>query len=183
MRQTCKGNFKIKAYLYDGSNMKQCFHFVDRWIDIYWSGSLYHYSPIRKLIHFNFDSKLMNAVSRELFLYFLNRQFLSLLQVSSLAVSPWFCSEVRGCFWVSERTWAHPAGRGSRKLSLPSSAALWLTIDKARWRSFIQTLHETIVRSGFSHKWIYLRHWVCDCERSLNEARRIRLAWSDLLLF
>lgn len=123
------------------------------------------------------------TLSRELFLYFLNRHTLSLLQVSSLAVSPWFCSEVRGCFWVSERTWAHPAGRGSRKLSLPSSAALWLTIDKARWRSFIQTLHETIVRSGFSHKWIYLRHWVCDCERSLNEARRIRLAWSDLLLF
>lgn len=123
------------------------------------------------------------TLSRELFLYFLNRHTLSLLQVSSLAVCPWFCSEVRGCFWVSERTWAHPAGRGSRKLSLPSSAALWLTIDKARWRSFIQTLHETIVRSGFSHKWIYLRHWVCDCERSLNEARRIRLAWSDLLLF
>lgn len=123
------------------------------------------------------------TLSRELFLNFLNRHTLSLLQVSSLAVCPWFCSEVRGCFWVSERTWAHPAGRGSRKLSLPSSAALWLTIDKARWRSFIQTLHETIVRSGFSHKWIYLRHWVCDCERSLNEARRIRLAWSDLLLF
>lgn len=123
------------------------------------------------------------TLSCELFLYFLNRHTLSLLQVSSLAVCPWFCSEVRGCFWVSERTWAHPAGRGSRKLSLPSSAALWLTIDKARWRSFIQTLHETIVRSGFSHKWIYLRHWVCDCERSLNEARRIRLAWSDLLLF